>query len=115
MFQNTRECYYPNNQRHESQLFRKKSTISVEKPFKILGLQQIAVGSTDANAMTNLWVDVFGLTKIGSYTSETENVSEDILKLGSDDKYSVSVEVDLMCPLDEEKSPKVSRYVVLFE
>jgi len=62
--------------------------------------------------MQNLWVETFGLEKIGSFTSEKENVAEDILKLGSDENGSVSVEVDLMCPLDEEKSPKVSFIIV---
>lgn len=80
------------------------------KPFKILGLQQVAVGSTDAHSMNTLWVETLGLEKIGSYTSEKENVAEDILKLGTDENGSVSVEIDLMCPLDEEKSPKVNWY-----
>ena len=86
-----------------------------QRPFKILGLQQIAIGSTDAESMKNLWVDVFGLPRVGSYKSEKENVSEDILKLGLDGQDSVSVEVDLMQPLDEGRSPKVYRDVSLFE
>lgn len=95
-------------------IVRNKSKAKV-KPFSILGLQQIAVGDTDSKAMTNLWVDIFGLAKVGDFTSDKENVSEDILKLGSDNGNSVSVEVDLMCPLKEDKSPKVYSDVFLLE
>ena len=121
---------------------------SSDRPFAILGLQQIAIGSTNANQMSQLWHDIFGLPKIGTYTSVSENVSEDILQLGpstrkisipikidsiegfSQGDWGISeledaeelgkdvvlgqaqinvpfVEVDLMCPLDESKSPKV--------
>ena len=51
-----------------------------ERPFKILGLQQIAIGGLDLAALDTLWVDTFGVTKIGDYTSESENVREDILQ-----------------------------------
>jgi hypothetical protein len=91
----------------------RNANTSPQRPFKILGLQQVAIGSTDAESMNSLWVDIFGLPKVGSYTSEKENVSEDILKLGSDGQDSVSVEVDLMRPLDEERSPKVYSDVAL--
>uniref|UniRef100_A0A7S2UAJ4 VOC domain-containing protein n=1 Tax=Attheya septentrionalis TaxID=420275 RepID=A0A7S2UAJ4_9STRA len=81
-----------------------------EKPFEILGLQQIAIGSLTKEPMTSLWQDIFGLTKVGSFVSEKENVDEDILTLGPN-KTNASplacIEVDLMSPLDPEKSPKV--------
>lgn len=49
-----------------------------------------------------------GVEKIGNYVSEKENVDEDILSLGALGKSSpFSVELDLMQPLDVEKSPKV--------
>eukprot|EP00978_Attheya_sp_CCMP212_P040467 scaffold221222_cov40-Attheya_sp.AAC.1 len=60
--------------------------------------------------MTRLWQDIFGLAKVGSFVSEKENVDEDILSLGPN-KTNASplarIEVDLMSPLDPEKSPKV--------
>lgn len=74
------------------------------RPFQILGLQQIAVGSLDKEGLTQLWQGVFGLEKVGSFKSESENVDEDILMLG---KSPAAIEVDLMTPLDENKSPKV--------
>ena len=54
------------------------------RPFKILGLQQIAIGGLDLDALRTLWVDTFGVPKVGDFTSESENVSEDILRLGED-------------------------------
>ena len=82
------------------------STTQSSRPFKVLGLQQVAIGSTDKSSLSNLWCNIFGVQQIGSYKSEKENVDEDILLLGkSDSPYSV--EVDLMMPIDPDKSPKV--------
>jgi len=75
-----------------------------ERPFKVLGMQQIAVGGTDKQALRALWVDLFGLQTAGNYVSETENVDEDIVTLG---KGPFAVEVDLMQPLDPERKPAV--------
>lgn len=76
------------------------------RPFQILGLQQIAIGSQDKLANLNLWTNIFGVSKIGNYKSEKENVDEDILVLGKKDSPH-AVEVDLMMPIDPDKSPKV--------
>ena len=70
--------------------------------FRVLGLQQIAVGGLSKEKLGNLWIDTLGLDKVGTYKSEKENVDEDILSLGSG---PTSVEVDIMQPLDPEKSP----------
>ena len=75
-----------------------------ERPFKILGIQQIAVGGTDKNRLRALWVDTLGLNLGGNYRSEAENVDEDIAYLGEGPS---KVEVDLMEPIDPEKSPRV--------
>ncbi|KAL3665527.1 hypothetical protein V7S43_009562 [Phytophthora oleae] len=72
--------------------------------FRVLGLQQIAVGGTSKNALSALWVDTFKLNKKGSFRSEKENVDEDILQCG---KGPFSVEVDIMQPIDVNKAPKV--------
>ena len=76
----------------------------MSRPFRILGLQQIAVGSTDKSALRKLWVDILGLSVVGNYKSEKENVDEDIAVLG---KGPTKVEVDLMQPVDADKRPKV--------
>jgi lactoylglutathione lyase len=74
------------------------------RPFKVLGLQQIAIGGTSKDRLKELWVDMFGLPVIGNYRSERENVDEDICTLGDGD---FRVEVDLMQPLDPDKKPAV--------
>lgn len=76
----------------------------MERPFRVLGIQQIAVGASDKSELRKLWVDVFGLTVTGNYKSEKENVDEDIAVMGAG---PFKVEVDLMQPIDPEKSPKV--------
>ena len=75
------------------------------RPFRILGLQQIAVGAGQKSDLVKLWVELFGLSVESTYKSEKENVDEDILRLG---KGPHAVEVDLMQPIDPEKSPKVN-------
>jgi lactoylglutathione lyase len=74
------------------------------RPFRVLGLQQIAVGGTDKAALRRLWVDLLGAHVEGSYRSERENVDEDIAVLGAG---AARVEVDLMQPIDAAKSPRV--------
>ena len=76
----------------------------MERPFRILGLQQIAIGARDKEAINHLWTDILGLEKVGEYRSERENVDEDILLCG---KGPSAIEIDLMQPLDPTKKPKV--------
>jgi lactoylglutathione lyase len=76
------------------------------RPFRILGIQQIAIGGDDKSKLAHLWIDLFGLARKGSYRSEKENVDEDILEIG---EGTHAVEVDLMQPIDPEKSPKVNQ------
>ena len=75
-----------------------------DRPFRILGLQQIAVGGPDKLALRRLWIDLLGLTLEGEFQSERENVDEDIAVVGTG---TSRVEVDLMQPIDIEKKPKV--------
>lgn len=74
------------------------------RPFRVLGVQQIAIGGPAKERMKALWVDMLGLAVTGSFVSERENVDEDICALGSGPH---KVEVDLMQPLDPEKKPAV--------
>ena len=76
----------------------------VQRPFKVLGIQQVAIGGTDKQRMKTLWVDMLGLTQTGTFQSERENVDEDILAMGKD---AFKVEVDIMQPLDIDKKPAV--------
>ncbi len=74
------------------------------RPFRILGLQQIAIGAPDKQALRALWVDLLGLPVTGTFRSERENVDEDICRLGAG---AFAVEVDLMQPIDIERKPAV--------
>lgn len=77
---------------------------SSPRPFRILGLQQVAVGAPDKADLRRLWVDLLGCTTSGTYRSERENVDEDILRLGA---APFAVEVDLMQPVDPDRKPAV--------
>lgn len=75
-----------------------------QRPFRVLGIQQIAVGGEDKQQLRRLWVDLFGLTVAGTFKSERENVDEDICELGTG---PLKVEVDLMQPLVADAKPAV--------
>jgi lactoylglutathione lyase len=70
----------------------------------VLGVQQIAVGALDKGSLRRLWVEALGLKPKGRFRSESENVDEDIVAVG---EGPLSVEVDLMQPLDPERRPRV--------
>jgi lactoylglutathione lyase len=74
------------------------------RPFRILGVQQIAVGGLDKASLAGFWVELMGLEKVHSFQSERENVDEDVLRLG---RGPTAVEVDLMQPIDPDKKPRV--------
>jgi lactoylglutathione lyase len=76
----------------------------MQRPFQVLGLQQIAIGGPDKSRLKTLWVDLLGLPITGTFKSERENVDEDICSLGVG---PYTVEVDLMQPIDPEKKPAV--------
>ena len=76
----------------------------MERPFKVLGIQQIAIGGPDKSRLRELWVEKLGLAVTGTFKSERENVDEDICAMGAG---PFTVEVDLMQPIDPEKKPAV--------
>ena len=71
-----------------------------DRPFRVLGVQQVAVGAERKERLRHLWIDLLGLTPKGSHRSEAENVDEDIAECGG-------VEVDLMQPIDPSARPRV--------
>jgi lactoylglutathione lyase len=77
----------------------------MDRPFKVLGIQQVAIGGLDKSKLANFWVGIMGLTPVRSFKSERENVDEDVLSMG---KGPFAVEVDIMQPIDPEKKPKVN-------
>ncbi|MEY4592075.1 MAG: hypothetical protein RIR18_970 [Pseudomonadota bacterium] len=79
-------------------------TTSTTRPFKVLGIQQIAIGGPSKEKLKTLWVEKLGLEVTGTFQSERENVDEDICAMGVG---PFKVEVDLMQPIDPEKKPAV--------
>ena len=76
----------------------------MSRPFRIQGLQQVAIGGLDKQRLRALWVDVLGLAVKSTFVSERENVDEDVCALGSGVH---AVEVDLLQPIDPNKKPAV--------
>ncbi len=74
------------------------------RPFRVLGIQQVAIGGPSKDKLRTLWVEKFGLELTGNFRSERENVDEDICAMG---KGAFKVEVDLMEPIDPEAKPAV--------
>ena len=77
---------------------------AADRPFKVLGIQQVAIGGPSKEKLRTLWVDKFGLDLTGRFRSERENVDEDICAMGSG---VFKVEVDLMEPIDPSAKPAV--------
>jgi len=75
------------------------------RPFRVLGVQQIAIGGDDKGALRAFWSGLLGIPKTGSYRSESHNVDEDILTLGAGPH---AVEIDLMEPVNANQSPRVN-------
>lgn len=75
-----------------------------DRPFRVLGVQQVALGALDKSDFKPFWLDILGLELTGNYRAESENVDEDIAVAGSG---PFKVEFDLMQPIDAEKKPAV--------
>ncbi|QWC99474.1 VOC family protein [Polynucleobacter paneuropaeus] len=76
----------------------------MSKPFRILGIQQIAIGGESKDRLRKLWIDLLGFEYLSTFVSERENVDEDICAIGTG---AHQVEVDLMQPFDIDKKPAV--------
>lgn len=74
----------------------------MSRPFKILGVHHIAIGSSDLERLRHLWSDVLGLAVGEPFVLESENVKGSIARLG---EGAHVVEVDLLQPLDAGKKP----------
>ena len=74
------------------------------RPFRVLGIQQVAIGGPDKSRLRRLWVDMLGLEVTGHFRSEREKVDEDICSRG---QGAFRVELDLMEPVDPQGKPAV--------
>ena len=84
---------------------RRATSTTTGRPFRVLGLQQVAVGGLDKGALSAFWVDLLGVERVSTYRAEKENVDEDILRVGKG--LLGTVEIDIMQPLNPEVAPKV--------
>jgi len=75
-----------------------------DRPFRVIGVQQIAIGAVDKAPLRTLWVDLLGADPIGTYRNASDNVDEDIVSFG---EGLGLIEIDLMQPIDPERSPRV--------
>jgi lactoylglutathione lyase len=76
------------------------------RPFRILGIQQIAIGGEDKSKLARFWVEILGLACVKTFVSQAENVDEDVLRIGEGPR---AVEVDIMQPLDMNRKPRVDQ------
>ncbi len=79
----------------------------MDKPFRILGVNHIAIGTSDRQKMQRLWVEVFGGRLDHSFSSRQENVEEDVYLLG---EQPYQVQIDIMEPIDSAKSPGLTAF-----
>jgi lactoylglutathione lyase len=70
------------------------------RPFRVLGVQQVAVGGLNRASLERLWIELLGLPVAGRYKNDAENVDELRLDCGG-------IEIDLMQPVDSNAKPKV--------
>ena len=76
-----------------------------ERPFVVLGIQQVAIGAADKRRLTRLWVEMLGLAPTGTYRSAAENVDEVIVSFVTGRQHC---EIDLMQPVDPDAKPRVN-------
>ena len=74
------------------------------RPFRVLGVQQIALGALDNQPLIEFWSGLLGLQVRARFESARENVSEAIIDIGVG---AARVELDLMQPLDPHAKPRV--------
>ncbi|MEO7036547.1 MAG: VOC family protein [Polyangiaceae bacterium] len=79
------------------------------RPFRILGVQQIALGALAKEPLIEFWGGLLGLEQRGTFEGASENVSEAIFELGAG---AARVELDLMQPLDPHAKPRVHEPVL---
>ncbi|MGH7791608.1 MAG: VOC family protein [Thermodesulfobacteriota bacterium] len=77
-----------------------------DRPFKVLGVQQIAIGGLDIKALRRLWIDTLGLTPTINFRNDTENVRGEIAVVGFG---PFRLDVNLLQPIDPEKSPRAHK------
>jgi lactoylglutathione lyase len=75
----------------------------LQRPFRILGVQQIAVGGLDRARLHRLWVDLLGVPSRGEFRNVVENVEGELATIGAG---PFAVDLNILEPLDPERSPR---------
>lgn len=75
----------------------------MERPFRVLAVKHIAIGSKENSALEYFFVELLGIEKVSEETIPSENVRESKLRLPD------GLELDLMETIDSSKKPDVSK------
>ena len=76
------------------------------RPFKVLGVEQIAIGNLDMDALRGLWIDTLGLEPAGEFRNESENV-DGLIAFAGTGPFRVSM--NLLKPIDPDRSPRAHK------
>ena len=76
------------------------------RPFSVLGIEQIAIGGLDLEALRSLWIDTLGLEQSETFRNESENVEGLIAFAGFG---PTRVSMNLLKPLDVNRSPRAHK------
>jgi lactoylglutathione lyase len=77
-----------------------------DRPFRVLGVQQVAIGGADRGALHELWVEALGLEPGYEFRNEVENVDGEIAYAGFG---PTRVDFNLLEPIDPDRSPQAHR------
>jgi lactoylglutathione lyase len=75
----------------------------MDRPFRVLGVQQIAIGALDRAPLQRLWVDLFGLESRGEFRNEVENVDGELVTIGAG---PFAVDLNILQPIDPGRAPR---------
>lgn len=88
-------------------LFRTCLSTSTSRPFKVLGIQQVAMAGEKNSALVHFWSDILQLGPSNSSIVFTpENIRTEVFNLG---KGNASTILNLMMPLDSTAKPNVAK------
>lgn len=73
------------------------------RPFRILGVQQVAVGALDRRRLHRLWVDLLGLPSRGEFQNKIENVDGELVTIGAG---PLAVDLNILQPIDLDRAPR---------
>jgi len=87
-------------------MHEKTASSTKSRPFRVLGIQHVAVGGPTLDALRHLWVDLLGLESQSVHEVPHENVREERVAFVNAD---CDVKIDLMQPLDAQAKPRVDK------